>query len=151
MDEYKGKIDINIAKKIISDHYDVYLEKENPCSRTICSHYDLDAREYMSDPSRPKPFAPHGAVDGLITDSTLAKKMMVEARWGNSCGIPFKAADFCKKHRQYENFAPYLYDRLTEEWTEFSIDNSYNKGKNKFRLTKRKKNPKSNKTEKNTE
>ena len=154
MDEYKGKINIEIAKKIISDHYDVYLEKDdNPCSRTICSHYDLDPREFMSDPSRPKPFAPHGAVDGLITDSTLAGNMMFEARWGNSCGIPFVAADFIKKHRQYEKFAPYLHDRLSEPWTKFTIDDSYsggkNKGKNKFRLTKRKKKTRSNKTEKN--
>ena len=143
MDEYKGKINIDIAKKIISDHYDVYLEKDNnPCARTVCSHYDLDAREYMSDPSRPKPFAPHGAVDGLICDSALAKKMTLVARWGNSCGTPFKASEFFKKHRQYERFAPYVKDRLSEPWTEFTTDDSYSKGskmtgKNKFRLTKK--------------
>jgi len=154
MDQHKGKINIDIAKKIISDHYDVYLEKdENPCSRTICSHYDLDPREFMSDPSRPKPFAPHGAVDGLITDSKLASNMMLIARWGNSCGIPFIAKDFIKKHRQYEKFGPYLHDRLSEEWTEFTTDNSYRGGKNKgkFRLTKRNKKTRNNKTEKNIE
>jgi len=38
MDEHKGKINIEIAKKIISDHHDVYLNKEdNPCSRTVKS------------------------------------------------------------------------------------------------------------------
>jgi hypothetical protein len=141
MDEYKGKIDIEIAKKIIADHYDVYLEKEdNPCSRTICSHYDLDAREYMSDPSRPKPFAPHGAIDGIVCDTALAKKMSFVAIWGNSCGTPFKAEEYFKKHRQFENFAPYIKDRPTEPWTEFTIDNSYNKSKNKgakFRLTRK--------------
>jgi hypothetical protein len=141
MDEYKGKIDIDVAKKIISDHYDVYLEKEdNPCSRTICSHYDLDAREYMSDPSRPKPFAPHGAIDGIVCDTTMAKKMSFSAIWGNSCGTPFNAAEFFKKHRQFENFAPYIKDRPTEPWTEFTIDDSYNKSKSKgkkFRLTRK--------------
>ena len=84
------KINIEIAKEIIADHYDVYLLKEdNPCSRTVCSHYDLDAREYMSQEGRPKPFAPHGAVDGFVMDSTLAKKMAFVGRFGNSCGIPF--------------------------------------------------------------
>ncbi len=154
MDEHKGKINIDIAKKIISDHYDVYLEKDNnPCARTVCSHYDLDAREYMSDPSRPKPFAPHGAVDALVCDSALAKKMTLDGRWGNSCGIPFKASDFFKKHRQYERFAPYLRDRLTEPWTEFTTDDSYNKGNSKtnaknkkFRLTKKGKRTSLNKT-----
>ena len=46
MDKHKGKINIEIAKEIIADHYDVYLLKDdNPCSRTVCSHYDLDAQE----------------------------------------------------------------------------------------------------------
>ncbi len=145
MDEHKGKLNIEIAKKIISDHYDVYLHKEdNPCSRTVCSHYDLDAREYMSQESRPKPFAPHGTVDGIVCDSELAKKMSFIGRFGNSCGIPFNKDEFCKKHRQYEKFCPYLHDRPSEPWTEFTITNV----KNKFRLT-RKSGRKFNKTRKN--
>lgn len=137
MDEHKGKINIEIAKKIISDHYDVYLLKEdNPCSRTVCSHYDLDAREYMSDQSRPKPFAPHGAVDGIVCDTTLAKKMAFEGRFGNSCGMPFIKDEFCKKHRQYYKFCPYLRDRPSQPWTEFSSEQESSK-KNKFRLTKK--------------
>lgn len=135
MDENKGKIDIEIAKQIISDHHDVYLLKDdNPCSRTVCSHYDLDAREYMSDPSRPKPFSPHGAVDGIVCDSELAKKMGFIGRFGNSCGIPFVKDDFCKKHRQYNKFCPYLKDRPSEPWTEFTCET---KIKTKFKLTKR--------------
>jgi len=134
MDEHKGKINIDIAKKIISDHYDVYLHKENnPCSRTVCSHYDLDAREYMSQENRPKPFAPHGAVDGIVCDTNLAKQMSFIGRFGNSCGMPFHKDEFCKKHRQYEKFCPYLKDRPSEPWTEFTITNI----KNKFKLTRR--------------
>ena len=144
MDEYKGKINIEVAKKIIADHYDVYLEKDNnPCSRTVCSHYELDAREYMSDPSRPQPFAPRGAIDGAVCDSNMAKNMSFDARWGSSCGTPFKTSEYIKKHRQYAIFAPYLKDRPSEPWTEFTIDDSYSKEnkktkrKNKFRLTKK--------------
>jgi len=132
MDEHKGKINIDIAKKIISDHYDVYLLKDNnPCSRTICSHYDLDAREYMSDSSRPKPFAPRGATDGIVCDSKLAKQMSFIGRYGNSCGIPFFKDEFCKKHRQYNKFCLYLNDRPTEPWTEFTIYNKINLKTNK--------------------
>jgi hypothetical protein len=132
MDEYKGKLNIDIAKKIIADHYDVYLLKEdNPCSRTVCSHYDLDAREYMSQADRPKPFAPHGAVDGIVCDSQMAKNMSFDARFGNSCGIPFIVSEYCKKHRQYERFCPFLKDRPSEPWTVFSCL------KQKFKLTKR--------------
>ena len=122
--EYKGKINIEIAKKIISDHYDVYLKKENPCSRTVCSHYDLDAREYMSEPSRPKPFSPRGAVDGIVCDSELAKKMGFVARFGNACGMPFYASKFCNEHRQWKYLEPYLKDRPTEPWTEFFVSSA---------------------------
>jgi hypothetical protein len=121
MDEYKGKLNIDIAKKIISDHYDVYLHKNNnPCSRTVCSHYDLDGREYMSQIGRPVPFSPHGAVDGIVCDTKLASNMSFIGRFGNSCGIPFMKDEFFKKHRQFENFKPYLLDRPSEPWTEFS-------------------------------
>jgi len=145
MDEHKGKINIDVAKKIIGDHYDVYLKKDNnPCSRTVCSHYELDAREYMSQESRPKPYAPRGAVDGIVCDTTLAKKMAFIGKFGSSCDIGFNKDEFCKKHRQYEKFCPYLKDRPSEPWTEFAS----NKFKNKFRLTKRNKN-KNNKTKKN--
>ena len=139
MDEHKGKLNIDVAKKIIADHYDVYLKKEdNPCSRTVCSHYDLDAREYMSQADRPKPYAPHGAVDGVVCDTKLAKNMSFIARFGNSCGIPFIAKDFFKEHRQYEKFEPYIRDRLTEPWTDFTISSSsFKKSKSKFKLTKK--------------
>jgi hypothetical protein len=137
MDEYKGKINIEVAKKIIADHYDVYLEKDNnPCSRTVCSHYDLDSREYMSQQDRPKPYSPHGAVDGFVCDSNLAKNMSIIGRYGNSCGIPFNSAEFFKKHRQYYKFAPYVKDRPSQPWTEFTILDV----KKKFRLTKKNKN-----------
>lgn len=145
MDEHKGKINIDIAKKIISDHYDVYLEKDNnPCSRTVCSHYDLDPREYMSQSDRPKPYSPHGAVDGVVCDTSLAKNMSFIGKFGSSCDVPFDKDEFSKKHRQYEKFFPYLKSRPTYPWTEFSITNIK---KSKFRLTKRNKN-KNNKTKK---
>jgi hypothetical protein len=89
----------------------------------------------MSDPSRPKPFSPHGAVDGIVCDTNLAKKMGFIGRFGNSCGIPFIKDEFCKKHRQYYKFCPYLKDRPTQPWTEFTITNI----KSKFKLTKKNK------------
>jgi len=125
MDENKGKLNIDIAKKIIADHYDVYLQKDNKCSRTICSHYDLDPREYMSAPGRPLPFAPHGAVDGFVCDSKMAENMTICGRFGSSCGTPFIKDEFIKKNRQYEIFAPFLKDRPSEDWTNFS--SQYNK------------------------
>jgi hypothetical protein len=137
MDEYKGKLNIDVAKKIISDHYDVYLHKENMCSRSVCSHYDLDAREYMSTAGRPLPFAPHGAVDGFVCDTKMAKNMMFCGRFGNSCGTPFITREFIEKHKQYENFGSYLKDRPSQPWTDLSEIKTERK---RFSLTRRHKN-----------
>jgi hypothetical protein len=120
MDEYKGKLDITIAKEILADHYDVYLNKINPSSRTCCGHYELDDRAYMSDPARPKPYQPRGALDGIVCDTTLAKRMALVARWGSSCGIPFDKTAFCKQHIQWNDQEPYLKDRPSQPWAEFT-------------------------------
>ena len=121
IDKHKGKINIEVAKKIISDHYDVYLEKQNPCSRTICSHYDLDPREYMSQSDRPKPFQPKGAIDGAVVDSEMAKNMKILMRWGNSCGKKFEPEKFFKQHRQWDYLLPYVKPHGGNSWTEFTI------------------------------
>ena len=121
MDLHKGKINIDVAKLIIADHYDVYLKKDNPCSRTVCSHYELDAREYMSQADRPKPFQPRGAINGKVCDSTMAKNMSFMGRYGNSCGTPFDKEIFCNEHREWAYLKPYLHDRPTEPWTKHEI------------------------------
>jgi Phospholipase B len=137
MDQWKGKIDIQIAKNVLADHYDTYLNKENPCSRTCCSHYELDAREYMSDPSRPKPFQPRGALDGNVCDTDMAKKMGFSLRWGNSCGIPFLKNKFCDENPIWDYLRPYLEDRPEEPWTDFYItDAKTTTNKNKSKANK---------------
>ena len=138
MDEHKGHLDVELAQKIISDHYDVYLNKENPCSRTCCSHYELDAREYMSDQSRPKPFQPRGALDGNICDTKMAKNMSFLLRWGNSCGIPFNKNKFCDENREWAYLRPYLEDRPQQQWTPFSITNMISR-KSKTKTNKKSK------------
>ena len=132
MEEHKGKIDVNIGQDIMADHYDVYLEKINPCSRTCCSHYELDNRAFMSDPSRPKPFQPRGALDGKVCDSDLTKRMSFMARWGSSCGTPFDKTAFCKKNTIWNIQEPFLHNRPKQPWTEFSISHKPHNNENKI-------------------
>lgn len=123
MEKHYGNIDVEIAKEVLADHYDVYLEKRsNPSSRTIDGHYELDAREYMSQPGRPIPFQPRGTVDGKVIDGTLAADLSFIARWGNSSGMPFDASDFLEEHIQFRYLDGYLKDRPAQPWTKFSPD-----------------------------
>lgn len=119
MAEYKGRIDVEAGQTILADHYDVYLKKVNPCSRTVDGHYELDAREYMSQPGRPVPFQPRGTVDGKVMDSTMAEAMSFSARWGNSSGMPFDADKFLAEHIQWGYLKGYLLDRPSQPWTPF--------------------------------
>ena len=119
MREYNGRINVDVAKSILADHYDVYLKKSNPCSRTVDGHYELDDRAFMSDPSRPKPYQPRGAVDGKVMDSDLARKMSFWARWGNSSGLAFDADAFFAEHIQWEYLKGYVKSRPSQPWTLF--------------------------------
>ena len=119
MREHKGAIDERVAKQIISDHYDVYLNKINLCSRTVCSHYELDDRAFMSQADRPKPYAPRGAVDGKVITSDLARELKFMGIWGSSCGTPFYKDEFCERNLQWEPLKPYLHDRISQPWTTF--------------------------------
>lgn len=121
MAQHKGNIDLKIGHDIMGDHYDVYLNKINPCSRTNCSHYELDAREYMSQSDRPLPYQPQGALDGKVCTSNMAKNIGFSARWGNSCGIPFSAKEFLDRHRQWSHLTGYLLDRPSQPWSEFYL------------------------------
>jgi len=123
MEQHKGKLNIEIAKEIIADHYDVYLNKTNLCSRTVCSHYELDDRAFMSQADRPLPYQPRGAVDGCVADTQSCKEMGFYGRWGSSCGTPFDVKQFMAQNAQWKRFAPYLHDRPSQPWTYFkSLD-----------------------------
>lgn len=123
MEQHKGALDVQLGQDILGDHYDVYLNKINPCSRTCCSHYDLDDRAFMSDPGRPKPYQPRGAVDGVVCDTTLAKAMAFSCRWGSSCGLAFDKTEYFKKNINWQDYESYIVDRPSQPWTEFTVTN----------------------------
>jgi len=117
MEKYYGKIDMEIAQEVLSDHYDVYLQKENnPCSRTVEGHYELDPFEYW--PAR-LPYQPAGAVDGKVMDSEIAKNLSFWARWGSSSGMSFDAKAYLTEHIQWNHLEGYLKDRPTQPWVLF--------------------------------
>ena len=116
MQQHYGKVDIETGKKILADHYDVYLKINNPCSRTVEGHYELDPFAYWQ---AREPFRPAGAVDGKVVDSDLAKDLSFWARWGSSSGMAFDAKNFLDEHIQWSYLEEYLNDRPSQPWTLF--------------------------------
>ncbi|MBN1509686.1 MAG: hypothetical protein JW955_22760 [Sedimentisphaerales bacterium] len=114
MKEHYGRIDASLARQMLADHYDTYLQKEQPSSRTICGHAELDD---ASVPGATRAFRPAGAFDGKVVDSDMAKAWRLWAKWGGSCDTGFNAAEFIEKHPQYEWLQGYLPDLPPKPWT----------------------------------
>jgi hypothetical protein len=115
--DYRGRIDREVAKLMLADHYDVMQKKDNPCTRTICGHFDQDADAFLHGPFGA--FEPYGANDAKVTDTAMAKNMSMLARLGRPCGQPFDAKAYLEAHPQYAWQAMLLNDKLTQPWTEF--------------------------------
>jgi hypothetical protein len=117
-EKHHGRIDVELAKEMIADHHDVYLERDDhPSSRTICGHLDADdARVGFSEHG---PYTPWGACDAKVVDSRMAERMALWARWGRACGQPFDARAHMKRHPQWNWLEGYMRDRPAQAWTSF--------------------------------
>jgi len=116
MKEHSGNINVETAKRMLADHYDVYLGREEPSSRTICGHVELDDG---SIPTSKYAYCPTGALDGKAVDSRMVKDWKIWAKWGSSCDIGFDAQKFLEKHTQYDWLEGYLKDLPAKPWTVF--------------------------------
>lgn len=114
--EFAGQVDAEIAKRMISDHFDIYHGEERPSARTICGHLELDRMETGAQ----APYYPFGANDGKVVTGKLAEDMTVWARWGHACGMPFDAEEFLRQRPQYDWIRGYLKDRPSRPWAQFT-------------------------------
>lgn len=76
----------------------------------------------QSQPGRPVPFEPRGAVDGVAVSAQEALKRSFFARWGSSCGMAFDADSFLAEHPQFEYLREFLKDRPSRPWTVFPAE-----------------------------
>jgi hypothetical protein len=118
LEQHRGKIDAELAKAIIADHQDVYLNAEFPCGRTICGHFDNDDQRYAGGGQGP--YYPWGSLDGKVTTAKLARDLSVQARWGRACGAPLDVKRFLGDHPQYRWLQGYMRDRPTRPWRTFN-------------------------------
>jgi hypothetical protein len=116
--QVKGKIDVEIAEKFLSDHADSFeSDKPQPNERSLCGHVDASSRgvkEWGWDA-----YNPGGAVQGKAADSRMAANMSFVARAGHPCGADFRAADFLERHPEFSWQKPLLRDMKAGPWTTF--------------------------------
>ncbi|MCI9129666.1 MAG: peptidase C45 [Eggerthellaceae bacterium] len=121
IDQYYGMIDVEVVKKMLADTYDVYLGYNNPSSRCICSHYDVDPQYYADDPDAVWniPFYPAGSCDAKCAGPDDVAHMKMWGRYGRADGVEFNAEDFMDQHPLWKWMEGYLEDRPTQPWTLF--------------------------------
>jgi len=113
-EKYRGRIDTDVMKRILADHYDNHLGKTAANTRTVCKHgYSDDGSGSAS-----APFKPVGAYDTKIADSSLVKRMSFLAHWGPPCGTPFSVKEHMKKHPEWKDWAEHLADFPKRGWVE---------------------------------
>jgi hypothetical protein len=121
-EKYRGRIDTEVMKRILADHYDNHLGKTAANSRTVCKHgYESGAGVGAGGGvggGGGAPFKPVGAYDTKIADSALAKKMSFLAHWGPPCGTAFSVKEHMKKHPEWKDWAEYLVDFPRKGWVE---------------------------------
>lgn len=116
MKQFSGKIDLQLAKEFEADHFDTFLQKENPGYRTLCMHNEIEALT----PDGRAPFAPRGTFDAKVVDTEMARRMSFAARWGSACGTAFDAEKFLAAHPQYDWMRGNLKSRPSQPWTVFT-------------------------------
>lgn len=118
--ENYGQIDEELAKKMISDHYDVSLGKEFPGANTICGHIELDERGVP--PWEFPAYYPCGAIDGKVMSSRLNKEWKMWCAFGHPCGISFKAEEFLLARPEFDFLKPQLKDLIAFPWTLITVE-----------------------------
>ena len=111
-EKYYGKLNTDIAREILADHYDVDQEVE-----TDGNHLSLCKHDYADDrPLKRGIRYPFGCTDGKVIDSQLAKQMQFVGRMGPACGYAFSASKYLKQNPKYKKWKTVLRDYPNEPW-----------------------------------
>jgi hypothetical protein len=114
--KYYGKINLEVAKQVMSDHYDMLLKKDNPGIRTVCKHLESS----MEHCKRP-PFMPSGCTDAKVVNTELARNNSFWGRFGSGCGRKFSAKSHIKEHPEFKDWKNVLEDFKGEKWIKIAI------------------------------
>jgi hypothetical protein len=123
MADNKGKLDAELAKQLLADHWDSYEKRVNAGDRSICGHIHTSSRGVPE--WEWKPFTPAGSVNSKVADAALATRFSFAARAGLSCGEDFLADAFQRAHPEFDWQKPLLHDMKGNPWVEFQSDRAH--------------------------
>ena len=107
--KYYGRIDTNIAKRVISDHYDIQRGKSVMNQHGICKHPERDPHAK---------YKPYSCTDGKVLDSATAENLQFEGIFGSSCGKrQFIVEDYIQRHPEYKHWGEVLENMPMNKWT----------------------------------
>lgn len=119
MAEYKGKIDVEAARKFETDGFDAFAKKQGANEHTLCGAVESSPRG-VPEWGWPGYF-PGGTVQAKVMDAQMAEKMQMWGSYGHACAPDFIAEDFLKQRKEYEWARGLLRDMKTGDWTLFEI------------------------------
>jgi hypothetical protein len=99
MEQVKGTIDEEVAKKLESDTFDIIDKKAGPNERTLCGTVETSARGIPDWDWAP--YFPGGTVQAKVTTAAIADQMKLWAAYGHPCGKDFIATDFLAAHPDF--------------------------------------------------
>jgi hypothetical protein len=117
MAENKGKIDVEVAKRLESDAFDVIAGAEGANERTLCGCVEVSPRGIPEWDWGP--FFPGGTVQAKVLDARLAESMSFWAALGRPGGPDFRADEFLAQHKDYEWMRGLLRDMPSRPWSRF--------------------------------
>ncbi len=114
--EHRGKIDVELAKKLENDDFDVILKVRGADERT------LNGRTEVSPRGIPEwdwaPYYPGGTVTSKVADAALAEKLAFWGQVGHQ-GSDFLAEPFLEAHPEYQWMRGLLRDLKCGPWSLF--------------------------------
>jgi len=119
MAEYKGRIDVEAAKKFETDDFDAFAKKQGANDRSLCGAVESSPRG-VPEWDWPAYF-PGGTVQAKVMDARMAEKMQLWGSYGHACAPDFIAEDFLKQRKEYEWARGLLRDMKAGDWALFEI------------------------------
>ena len=118
MEQHKGKIDVELAKTMESDGFDVVDKVEGANDRTLCGAVEVSPRGVPEWDWGP--YFPGGTVQAKVMDASMADRLELWASMGHPCGADFLAEPFLAAHPEYGWMKGILPDLKSRPWTKFT-------------------------------